>query len=402
RKTGDPETLGLILERLGELADYTGRPEETRGHYIEAIDSYRQVFDELHPRILLLKSSLATLQQAKDPEAAEVVLRQTIAEQRKLFGGSHPKLAVALNNLGNLLYERGDFAGAGRYLEESLEMKLETLSPDHPSYAITLGNYGNVKGALEEDEEAEQLYRRALDILERRVGPQNGDYRLFLANLGTLYLNRGDFDTATSILEDALRGLVESVGTQHPSALTMRSNLAFIEEQRGDLEGARESLREAITIADGEQAGIEYSKAMLNLATLERELGDPEAAAELYRAIVEREGGRSQTGLFALTYASRYAFGEGRWLEAENLATTAVLGFQKRNDSENWRLSALRTQALAILEQGRPREARDLLEERFAAIEARVRDGLSSQSALDKAKADLDRAEDALRESRAP
>ncbi|MEO1369774.1 MAG: EscU/YscU/HrcU family type III secretion system export apparatus switch protein, partial [Acidobacteriota bacterium] len=148
RETGDPETLGLILERLGELADYTGHPEESRERYTEAIGLYRQVFDEQHPRVLLLRSSLGVLRQAEDPEAAEAVLRQTIAEQRELFGGSHPKLAVALNNLGVLLKEQGDFAGAEDALNESLAMNLEILSASHPSYGMALGNLADVKGAV--------------------------------------------------------------------------------------------------------------------------------------------------------------------------------------------------------------------------------------------------------------
>ncbi|MEM8993982.1 MAG: tetratricopeptide repeat protein [Acidobacteriota bacterium] len=402
RETGDPETLGLILERLGELASYTGHPEESRRRYTEAIGLYRQAFDEQHPRILLLKSSLGALRQTEDPEAAGALLRQAIAEQRELFGGSHPKLAVALNNLGVLLDDQGDFAGAEDALAESLAMKLETLSPNHPSYGMTLGNMAKVKSSIGDVESATRLYRQALDVLGRSVGPRNGDYCLVLSNLGTLYLQRGDLDAAEPLLEDALRGFVDGFGDRHPDALTVRVNLAFIEESRGDLEGARGSLREAIAAADGEQTGIAYSRAMLNLATLETKLGDPETAAELHYAIAEREGGRSQIGLFALTYASRHAFDAERWLEAETLATTAELGLAKRDDSKAWLLSAQRTRALAILEQGRIREAHELLAARLATIEERRREGLSSQSALDTAEADLARADEAPRSSRAP
>ncbi|MEM7517599.1 MAG: tetratricopeptide repeat protein, partial [Planctomycetota bacterium] len=250
--------------------------------------------------------------------------------------------------------------------------------------------------------EAEQLYRRALDILERSGGAQNGDYLRALANLGTLYLKRGDLETSKRHLQEALRGITEGLGSRHPLALTVRSNLAFIDESQGDLETARSSLREAIELADGDQAGKAYSEAMLNLATLEKKLGDLDAAAEIHQAIAEREGDRSLVGLYGLTFASRHAFDKERWLEAETLATTAVLGFQKRTDSEAWLLSAQRTRGLAILEQGRAREARDQLAERLALIKERSRTGLSSQSALDTAKADLARAEGALRESGAP
>ncbi|MEM1180415.1 MAG: tetratricopeptide repeat protein [Acidobacteriota bacterium] len=392
REIGEPETLALALERRAEMASLTGRNEEAWTQYQEALSLYRQVHDGQHPRVLLLKSTLGTLKMDEDPAAAEAMLRQAVADQRTLFGGSHPKLAVALNNLASVLEDKGDYAGAESFYYESLEMKRAILSESHPSYAVTLGNIANVKSAIGDGEAAEQLYRQTLDALERTVGTEDADYCLFLSNLGVLYLKRGDFDTAEPLLKDALRCFIRGVGDRNNRALMTRVNLAFIEEKRGNLEGARDSLKAAIERIGPEDDADGVSHALLSLATLEKKLGNLDAAVELYEEIVARDGDRTLIGLYALTHASRAAFDKERWLEAENLAATAVRGFERRGDSEAWRLSALRTQGLSLLEQGRHREAYDLLATRLEIQKRRVAAGQASARALETARDDFKKA----------
>ena len=49
-----------------------------------------------------------------------------------MFGPEHPETASTLNNLGGLLNDNGDYAGARTYLARALAILEKALGPEHP------------------------------------------------------------------------------------------------------------------------------------------------------------------------------------------------------------------------------------------------------------------------------
>src|SRR5262249_51008565 len=69
---------------------------------------------------------------------------------------------AALNNLGNVVLDQGDYALARHHLEESLSMDRQI--GDRSSIANALNNLGNVMRTLQEYPIAQTLYKESLAI----------------------------------------------------------------------------------------------------------------------------------------------------------------------------------------------------------------------------------------------
>ena len=62
------------------------------------------------------------------------------------FGPDHPNVAIRVNNLGLVLQDLGDLAGARAAFERALAIFERVLGPDHPSTRIARGNLKSLDG----------------------------------------------------------------------------------------------------------------------------------------------------------------------------------------------------------------------------------------------------------------
>ena len=111
---------------------------------------------------------------------------------RETLGDRHTNTLTAINNLGSLLKETGDFAAAEPLLRTAVEVQRETLGERHP-------------------------------------------YTLFSTNtLGQLLHAKGDFTAAERLLRDALKLQRETLGDRHPDTLTSANSLGQMLYAKGD------------------------------------------------------------------------------------------------------------------------------------------------------------------------
>ena len=96
--------------------------------------------------------------------------------------------AASLNNLGTLLQDMGDLAGARPYYERALTIKEKALGPDHPDTALSLNNLGYLLQAMGNLAEARPYYERALAIKEAKLGTNHPSTKITRDNLA--WLNR--------------------------------------------------------------------------------------------------------------------------------------------------------------------------------------------------------------------
>ncbi len=122
--------------------------------------------------------------------------------------------ASALNHLGGLAIERGDYAGAVPPLEEALGL-YDDLG-DARGTAFTLFRLGQAVRFGGDHSRAIALFEVSL-ALSASGGEANGVIRgLPLIHLGTLLVERGDYPRGVALLEEALtlgRGMEEQVTT---------------------------------------------------------------------------------------------------------------------------------------------------------------------------------------------
>ena len=77
-------------------------------------------------------------------EKAQRLLEQALVSGRAAFGAEHVRVAQALNDLGALQTEKGDYAGSERTLEQALSMRRKLLGLEHGDVAVTLVELGRV------------------------------------------------------------------------------------------------------------------------------------------------------------------------------------------------------------------------------------------------------------------
>jgi predicted ATPase/DNA-binding CsgD family transcriptional regulator len=121
--------------------------------------------------------------------------------------GDPSEIAEPLNGLGLLAYYRGDYDDARRFHEESLALRRS--SDDAHGLGNSMVNLGDVAAAQGHYEAAEALYSEALSV-RRRLGDASGiAYCLF--NLGDAAWGRGDQAAARLRFEESL-ALFRDVG----------------------------------------------------------------------------------------------------------------------------------------------------------------------------------------------
>ena len=163
--------LAESLYGLGKLLATEGHYVEAKRDLREALKLQREIYDGSDAAIArTLKDLARVMADDGDLNSAIPLMRSAVAMQRELRGNEpHPDLAEALNDMGVLLWQHGDFDETEKFYRESLAMKRRLLGDKHPEIAAGLENLAmslTDKGDLAG---AEPLYRQSLEM-RRELG----------------------------------------------------------------------------------------------------------------------------------------------------------------------------------------------------------------------------------------
>jgi tetratricopeptide (TPR) repeat protein len=87
------------------------------------------------------------------------------------LGPDHPDVAMTLDSLVALYYERGDYRRAERLSNRAIAIYEDTLGPDHPALATSVESRALVLRKLGRDDEAEEIEEWAAAIRRRHAQP---------------------------------------------------------------------------------------------------------------------------------------------------------------------------------------------------------------------------------------
>ena len=168
----------------------------------------------------------------------------------KSFGPDHPRVAERVNNLASVLQDLGDLAGARAAFERALPILEKDLGPDHPKVAILLNNLGGVLKELGELAGAKAAFERALAIDEKsyRTGPPH--VATFVSNLGGVLKELGRSGGRQGGLRAGACDRREGYGPDHPTVATFVNNLGSVLQDLGELAGARAAYERALAIGE--------------------------------------------------------------------------------------------------------------------------------------------------------
>jgi tetratricopeptide (TPR) repeat protein len=117
---------------------------------------------------------------------AKPYLERALAIREQVLGPQHPDTATSLNDLGVLLRTQGDLAGAKPYLERALAIREQVLGPQHPDTATSLNDLGVLLYAQGDLAGAKPYLERALQISRLRLGKDHSLTQAVLAHLEAL------------------------------------------------------------------------------------------------------------------------------------------------------------------------------------------------------------------------
>ena len=138
------------------------------------------------------------------------------------YGPDHPNVAIRLNNLGRVLQDQGDLAGARAAFERALAIDERVHGPDHPDVATGVNNLGRVLQDQGDLAGARAAFERALAIDERVHGPDHPNVATGVNNLGIVLRDQGDLAGARAAFERALAIDERVHGPDHPNVAIRR------------------------------------------------------------------------------------------------------------------------------------------------------------------------------------
>jgi predicted ATPase len=184
-------------------------------------------------------------------------------------------IAEALNNLGDVMHQCGDRAGAKPLVEESLALFQEL--GDRRGIAHALINLGAVFGDEGDTTRARALYEESVPLFEAIE-----DWRGLahaLDKLGALLCRQGDFARAEALYDRSLR-LAEELGDKHAFATALR-NLGSIASNGQDHARARRLYEDSVARFRELNDGFCMATSLIGFAVAAHTAGDHERAVDV-------------------------------------------------------------------------------------------------------------------------
>ena len=136
-------SLALAADQVALAAILDGRHKfrESRKLYAASLKTYKKVYGRSHPEIALVLNNLGAVCHAiKRHRQAEALYKAALTMKRHELGRNHPELAVTLNNLGKLYQATGKSRDARRHLKEAIRILVQALGKSHPATKLVKAN----------------------------------------------------------------------------------------------------------------------------------------------------------------------------------------------------------------------------------------------------------------------
>ena len=244
------------------------------------IDEYGFDFPEA---ALLLNQAGNYLNKRAQYAEAEPLLKRSLDMKEKALGSEHPYTAVSLDNLAVLYRSQGRYAEAEPLLKRALAIHENALGPEHPDTAVSLNNLAAIYRSQGRYAEAEPLLQRDLAISEKALGPEHPDTATSLNGLALLYQLQRKYAEAEPLFKRSLDIYEKAFGPEHPDTAVSLNNLAAIYRSQGRYIEAEPLYRRALDICE-KALGPEHpgtARVLMNYADLMRKLNRENEAAKL-------------------------------------------------------------------------------------------------------------------------
>ncbi len=317
----DPVALGKRLREARRSAGLSQRDLSFDGctaAYVSRIEAGArvpslQILHRFAERLGLSAEYLATGELEAIPSAdfleAEVAMRlghddraTALYEDARRDAESPQMLAQAQLGLGRLAFRRGEVREGIALLEQALDSN--ALSPaDASAAADALGRSYATEGRFDE---AVALFSRFLAAA--RAAGNRLDEVLFAVLLANTYTDQGEFGHAQMTLAEILDLARQTIDPLLRASLYWSQSRVYLSQSQTDRAAEYAQLTVA-TLRESEQT-LSAAKALLLLALIENDRGNPEAALELVdegEPVVAAAGNQAEAAMFTIERARALA-----------------------------------------------------------------------------------------------
>ncbi len=287
--------------------------------------------------------------------------RSQHAEDLFVAAGDRRGAAVTLLNVGDVLFDKGDFVGARKQFEQALPV-FQQIGAERGIRAA-VERIGNVSYSEGNMHEAEKYYRQDL-LFDRRINDPGGlasDY----GNIANALEGLGDLAGALKMNQQSLAAFNE-VGNRRGAAADL-SNLGDLQVEMGNLGEARDYYEKSLALAREISFTVGEPYPVSGLGDVSLAQGDLAGARRQYEQALalcnelKKEDYSAQLGV-AL---AAVALAERRFTEGVSLARQATVVLEKSDtgSGEAWAQALLSRNLLGL---GSLAEARSAAEKAIA------------------------------------
>jgi nephrocystin-3 len=367
--------LGLFLKAAGFYGDLT------EALYRRAVASNKKLLGTAHPNTLASMNNLGNLLTDKgNYKEAESLHRQTLRGRKKYLGLEHLDTLSSYLNIGNLLCGRGDYRNAAFNIRQAINGYAKLLGDDHPDTLLSINNFGQLLFLQGDYETSESFLRMSLNGREKVLGKEHPDTLSSVLSLGALLHQKKDYDQARILYCVALNGREKALGKEHPDTLSSVLSLGALLHHQGEYDKAQAFYSRALEGYE-KALGAGHPKTLdcvNNLGALFVDKGDCKAAKALYVLALEgREkifGAEHPDTLSSMSNLGNLLRNKGDYERAVVLHRRALEGREKSLGAEHLdTLTSAYDLAITINRLGQRSEAVQLLR-RFAGLSKVARD----------------------------
>ena len=298
----------------------------------EAMDLRRQVGEHDSPeQVHDLGVYALHLGEVGQRDSAHALLLESVARERAMFGNEHPRVAEALERLGQHRFVDAEYAEALEWYEEAAHIRRSSEPLDVVALSSTLGAVADTYRWADRWDEALEVATEAHDIALRELGEEHAIAAQTKLDLAQVLQGMGRHDRAITLYREALPVLERTLGTQHATTLNSWNNLGYVLDGADDLEGAEQVHRRVLELRLERYGGEQHrdvAASFQNLAAAlvrQNRLAEGDSLARRAEQIFRVERGDDHYSVaFSLLTQSEAALRGERGIPAEALLRQAI------------------------------------------------------------------------------
>ncbi len=243
----DMHGFGASVNNLAVLYKDMGRFNEAEKLFNQAIELTRETKGENSSAMAIIRNNKAILLQVlgKYQDAEKELIRAIglASDSFKEKSANYVRMKV---NLALLYQLQGQYNKAEEIYLDAIKLKKKRLGTSHPDYAVMLRNLASLYMEKGETEKVEDLLNRAIKIFEKKFGVNHPVYASALTDLSRYYLSQNNPAMAKPLISKAFSVQQTTLGEHHPSINNTRESLAVMNWLEGDMEAAAEIYKEVM------------------------------------------------------------------------------------------------------------------------------------------------------------